>query len=176
MGTRGRMEVWGSADIRTITHQQALKSLEETLIATKLTRIEFPRKVRHRRWSSWMIDGAIAGSAVTWVSLSLVLSSMHSRENMCQLVTFFGKKVHKLVCWSIWNLDIRLYWSTNQLGIGFIILPQINAHFGHLITSCEKCLFKSTSRVLLGKFLYQKWRANLPNELSEFYPPTVVTA
>ena len=80
MGTRGRMEVWGSADIRTITHQQALKSLEETLIATKLTRIEFPRKARHRRWSSWMIDGAIAGwgPAVTWVSLLLVLSSMIS--------------------------------------------------------------------------------------------------
>ena len=49
MGTRGRMEYRGSADIRTITHQQALKSLEETLIATKLTRIEFPRKVRHRQ-------------------------------------------------------------------------------------------------------------------------------
>ena len=80
MGTRGRMEVWGSADIRTITHQQALKSLEETLIATKLTRIEFPRKVRHRRWSSWMIDGAIAGwgPAITWVSLLLVLFSMIS--------------------------------------------------------------------------------------------------
>ena len=45
----------GSADITTITHQQAPESLEETLIAPKLTKIEFPQFLRKVSASSVVV-------------------------------------------------------------------------------------------------------------------------
>ena len=45
----------GSADITTITHQQASESLEETLIAPKLTKIEFPQFLRKVSASSSVV-------------------------------------------------------------------------------------------------------------------------
>ena len=45
----------GSADITTITHQQASESLEETLIAPKLTKIEFPQFLRKVSASSVVV-------------------------------------------------------------------------------------------------------------------------